>query len=162
MNAALALFLIEESIPIEKAKAIAAEATSEADIAFGILDALPGALTVAEARAVAARAPLVVDYGSGKAVPSKPDTTPRVRGPQVAGEHDTPQVVHGIYTPVVGDDGLTDAQRAALPHNGGVGLCPNCQQPKNSHLPGCARTSSNGFEPMDPKARTKDPLPPAV
>jgi hypothetical protein len=157
LNAELALFLIEQGIPLAKAKVIAAEATSAADIAFGILDALPGAMTVTEARELAARAPLVVDMRSGRAVPAKPE--PLGPQPVVLGEHDTPQVAHGTYSPVVGVDGLTDKQRAAL---GKVGLCPNCQQPKNDHLPGCARVSANGFEPMDPKARTKDPLPPAV
>jgi hypothetical protein len=56
------------------------------------------------------------------------------------------------YVPVQGPDGLTDKQRAAI---GGVGLCSNCQQPKNSHLPGCSVASG-----YDVKARTKDPLPP--
>lgn len=60
-------------------------------------------------------------------------------------------IVHKV--PVVGPDGLTDVQRAAVAS--GVGLCANCQQPKNRHLPGCARASGE-----DPKARTKDPLPP--
>lgn len=60
-----------------------------------------------------------------------------------------------VFTqPVIGPDGLTDKQRAAL---GTVGLCPNCQQPKDDHLPGCARASGE-----DPKARTKDRLSPAV
>lgn len=43
----------------------------------------------------------------------------------------------------------------------GQPLCPNCQQPTNDHLPGCARVGSNGFGPMDAKARTKSPLPAA-
>lgn len=60
-------------------------------------------------------------------------------------------VVHKV--PVVGPDGLTDRQREAVAS--GVGLCPNCQQPKNRHLPGCARASG-----YDSKAVTKDPLPP--
>jgi hypothetical protein len=162
LNAELALFLIEESIPIEKAKAIAAEATSVSDIALGIMDALPGALTVAEAKAIAERAPLVVDYGTGRAVPSRNDAPPQVRPRGEPGllEHDTKQVAHGVYTPVLGPDGLTDNQRAAMAR--GVGLCPNCQQPKTDHLPGCSRVSANGFEPVDPKAVTKDPLSPAV
>jgi hypothetical protein len=58
------------------------------------------------------------------------------------------------YVPVVGPDGLTDIQRAAV---GGVGLCPNCQQPNNRHLPGCARASGE-----DRKAVTKTALPPVV
>ena len=61
-------------------------------------------------------------------------------------------IVHKVS--VVGPDGLTDKQRAAV---GGVGLCQNCQQPNNSHLPGCARASKE-----DMRAVTKDPLPPAV
>ncbi len=54
---------------------------------------------------------------------------------------------------VLNANGLTAAQQAAL--DGGIGLCPNCQQPTNNHLPGCARASGE-----DPKARTKAPLPP--
>ncbi len=61
-------------------------------------------------------------------------------------------LVHRV--PIVGADGLTEKQRAAV---GGVGLCSNCQQPKNSHLPGCAQASGE-----DPRARTKDPLPPVA
>lgn len=61
-------------------------------------------------------------------------------------------VVHKV--PVVGPDGLTAKQRAAI---GGVGLCANCQQPNNGHLPGCAKESGE-----DKRAVTKDPLPPAV
>lgn len=57
------------------------------------------------------------------------------------------------HVPVVGADGLTDTQRNAVAS--GVGLCPNCQQPKNRHLPGCARASG-----YDQRAVTKDPLPP--
>lgn len=54
--------------------------------------------------------------------------------------------------PVVGSDGLTEAQRAAV---GNVGLCPNCQQPNTDHLPGCARRSGEA-----PRAVTSGPLPP--
>lgn len=60
--------------------------------------------------------------------------------------------VHRV--PVVGADGLTEKQRVAV---GSVGLCGNCQQPNNSHLPGCARASGE-----DKRAFTKDPLSPAV
>lgn len=58
-----------------------------------------------------------------------------------------------MTVPVRGPDGLTAAQRAAV--ESGIGLCPNCQQPTNDHLPGCARASGE-----DPKARTKSALPP--
>jgi hypothetical protein len=56
--------------------------------------------------------------------------------------------------PVVGADGLTDKQRAAV---GGVGLCANCQQPNNDHLPACAKASG-----LDKRAVTKEALPPSV
>jgi|GEM_PF-4697307 len=46
--------------------------------------------------------------------------------------------VHGTYVPIVGEDGLTDKQRSAV---GKQGLCQNCQQPKDDHLPGCAVAS---------------------
>lgn len=68
--------------------------------------------------------------------------------------HDTREAAYGTFTPVVGDDGLTDKQRAAV---GNVGLCPNCQQPNNDHLPGCARASGE-----DPRAVTKRGLSPSV
>jgi len=56
---------------------------------------------------------------------------------------------------VVGDDGLTDKQRIGAAT---VGLCPNCQQPTNDHLPGCARIPETG---SDSRAVTKQPLPPS-
>lgn len=70
----------------------------------------------------------------------------------VAPEQGDRAIVH--HVPVVGPDGLTDRQRAAV---GTVGLCPNCQQPKNAHAPGCAVASGE-----DPKARTANRLPPLV
>ena len=64
---------------------------------------------------------------------------------------------------VVGPDGLTDQQRLGAAT---VGLCPNCQQPVNAHLPACLRdTAKGGFEPSDASYRraiTDKPLPPAV
>ncbi len=60
--------------------------------------------------------------------------------------------LHGTYVPVKGADGMTDVQRAAL---GNVGLCSNCQQPNNDHLPGCAVASGE-----DRRAVTKSALPP--
>lgn len=54
---------------------------------------------------------------------------------------------------VLNANGLTAAQQAAV--DSGIGLCPNCQQPTNDHLPGCARASGE-----DPRARTKTALPP--
>jgi hypothetical protein len=148
VNADLALYLIEQGIPLDKAKVIAAEAVSNADIAFGVLEALPGAFTVAEAKVIAAEAPLVVDMASGKAEPSRYDSPPIVA---VEGTEERARV---LRVPVLGPDGLTDIQRDAV---GTVGLCPNCQQPKNRHLPACARASGE-----DPTARTKGRLPPAV
>ena len=61
------------------------------------------------------------------------------------------------YAPVLGIDGLTDKQRAATKNC--VGLCQNCQQPENDHLPGCARIPGMG---SDMRARTKAALPPAI
>lgn len=52
---------------------------------------------------------------------------------------------------------LTAKQQAAL--DGGIGLCPNCQQPTNDHIPGCARIAVGGMPPMDPRAVTRSPLP---
>lgn len=161
MNADLALYLIEKGIPLDKAKAIATEATNEADVAFGVLDALPGAMSVAEARELAANAPLAnlrvpVPLNSRQTQTQQETKSASIAIP----EHDTKQVAHGVYTPVLGPDGLTDGQRAAIAN--GVGLCPNCQQPKDNHLPGCARVGARGFEPVDPKAVTKDRLSPSV
>lgn len=51
-----------------------------------------------------------------------------------------------------GPDGLTPKQRAAV---GTIGLCPNCQQPRNDHVPGCSVASG-----YDVRAVTKTPLPP--
>lgn len=62
---------------------------------------------------------------------------------------------------VVGPDGLTDAQRVALAK--GVGLCPNCQQSNERHLPGCLRDPANGFTDKERgRAVTKAKLPPAA
>lgn len=147
MNAELALFLIEKGIPVAKAKDIAAEAVSLSDIALGIMDALPGAMSVAEAKEMASYAPLVVDMASGTPQPSRSDSAPVFRQPE---DGTARAVVHRVS--VVGPDGLTDVQRAAV---GTVGLCPNCQQPRTSHLPGCAVASGE-----NPRAVTKAPLPP--
>jgi len=87
----------------------------------------------------------------------------RRAGPQPADPNDLAESFAGLsdleravvhHVPVVGPDGLTAKQRAAV---GGVGLCANCQQPNNNHLPGCAKASGE-----DKRAVTKDPLPPAV
>lgn len=156
MNAELALYLVEQSIPLEKAKSMAAEATgSPADLALAILEALPGALSVAEALDMARAAPPVLVQSTAALKP--PRTGPRDFEPGLHAVGGNSEFVHGTYAPVVGSDGLTDAQRNAV---GTVGLCPNCQQPNNAHLPACARVGANGFEAVDPKARTKDPLPP--
>lgn len=149
MNADLALWLIERGVPVGEAKAIAETAVSQSDIALGLVDSL--GLPVAEAKAMAAEAPLVVDMATGKAQPSRPDPVPRAMAQ--TGALDDVEAVKPMRVPVVGADGLTDRQRAAIEK--GVALCPNCQQPVNSHLPGCARASGE-----DPKARTKTALPP--
>lgn len=73
--------------------------------------------------------------------------------PQRQAPAESRDFIHGTYVPVKGPDGLTDKQRAAL--QTGVGLCPNCQQPTNDHLPACARASGEV-----PKAVTKPALPP--
>lgn len=58
-----------------------------------------------------------------------------------------------------GADGLTASQRAGVER--GVGLCPNCQQPVDAHVPGCLRDPRNGFR-EDERSRvvTKSPLAP--
>jgi hypothetical protein len=52
-------------------------------------------------------------------------------------------------------DDLSEAQSAALAS--GIGLCPNCQQPNNDHLPGCARATGE-----DNRAVTKNKLTPVA
>lgn len=52
-------------------------------------------------------------------------------------------------------DDLSPAQIAAL--SDGRGLCPNCQQPTDDHLPGCARATGE-----DNKAITKNKLNPVA
>lgn len=60
---------------------------------------------------------------------------------------------------LVGPDGLTDKQRVGAAT---VGLCPNCQQPVNAHLPGCLRDPKGGFtEAERSRVVTKAPLPPS-
>jgi len=53
---------------------------------------------------------------------------------------------------------LMPAQQVALQR--GIPLCPNCQQPANDHLPGCARVEWNGWEAVDKRAVTKNKLSP--
>lgn len=156
MNAELALWLVEQGIDVSTARSVAAAATSPADIALALLDA--GLYdSVQAARDRASEAPLGV-----------PDIAPRLSReparvqtiidrvePKGVLEHDDAEHAFRVYAPVVGPDGLTDGQRAAV--QTGVGLCRNCQQPKTHHLPGCALHSGE-----DPKAVTKSPLPPAV
>lgn len=50
---------------------------------------------------------------------------------------------------------LSEAQAAAL--EAGIGLCPNCQQPNNDHLPACSRATG-----YDGKAITKNKLNPVA
>lgn len=60
-----------------------------------------------------------------------------------------------VAAPVAaGAVGLMAHQQDAIAN--GVGLCPNCQQPKNNHLPGCARATGE-----DATATTRAALPPA-
>lgn len=54
-----------------------------------------------------------------------------------------------------GSDGLTRRQRLGV--EAGVKLCPNCQNPKNDHLPGCSRIPGSG---TDRKAVTQATLAP--
>ena len=86
----------------------------------------------------------------------KPGLNPQQQ-PLVVGDEERATVLH---VPAVDAGGLTPRQRSAV--DGGVGLCPNCHEPNNDHLPGCSRMSVNGFAPMDPRAVTKDPLPPSA
>lgn len=50
---------------------------------------------------------------------------------------------------------LSEAQSAALAS--GIGLCPNCQQPNNDHLPACTRATG-----YDERAVTKNKLNPVA
>jgi hypothetical protein len=100
--------------------------------ALAAMVAVPAAL-----EAVPPVEPLVVHDASGQPV-------------RHIGPHNPAGVMR---VPVVGPDGLTNAQREALAKN--IPLCANCQQPTNDHLPGCAKASGE-----DPKARTKPPLAP--
>lgn len=158
MSAELVLFLVERDVPLAKAKAVAeAKATSVAELTLAMLD--QGEVPLSTARQWAEEC--IGFLGQAPAVKRQ---SPAVNAPTTGGGEefngkDDAEHAFRWIVPVVGPDGLTDKQRAAL---GNVGLCPNCQQPNNGHLPGCARTGSNGFEPMDPKARTKPPLPPAI
>lgn len=104
--------------------------------------------------------PVIVDY-QGRSlgeqpIVSVPGTVPAPQPKKGGGlEHDTAEVAHPIYVPATGPDGLTAKQRAAV--EAGVGLCSNCQQPKDDHLPSCAKASG-----MDKRAVTKGALPPAI
>lgn len=51
--------------------------------------------------------------------------------------------------------GISPLQQAAM--DKGIPLCPNCQQPVNHHLVGCARATGE-----NPKAVTKLPLTPVA
>lgn len=148
MNAELALWLVEQGIDVAHARSVADDATSPADIALALLDA--GLYdSVQAARDRASEAPLVLSPAQvGAAVHA-------IIEKKGVLEHDDAEHAFRVYAPVVGPDGLTDGQRAAV--QAGVGLCRNCQQPKTHHLPGCALHSGE-----DPKAVTKSPLPPAV
>jgi hypothetical protein len=58
-----------------------------------------------------------------------------------------------------GPNGMTARQQAGLDR--GVGLCPNCQQPADDHIPGCLRDPRNGFRPEEQqRAVTKGTMSP--
>ena len=96
----------------------------------------------------AKQAPVAGFQHAGQPVTGAPETF------QVRGESD--EVAAKFLQRAVGADGLTDSQRAGVTR--GIPLCPNCQQPTNDHLPGCARIPELG---TDPRAVTKAPLPPS-
>ena len=145
MNADLVLFLIEHDMPLDKAKAVAgSEPASVAELALALIE---NGVIISMARELAEGAPL---QPSAKLKPQNEALPPAVQTALQTGSEPPP--IRARYVPVVGPDGLTDKQRDAV---GNVGLCPNCQQPRNSHLPGCAVASGEA-----PRAITKDPLPP--
>jgi hypothetical protein len=55
-----------------------------------------------------------------------------------------------------GQNGLTLTQQRGIDR--GASLCPNCHEPEDDHLPGCARTPGIG---SNFRAKTKATLPPA-
>jgi len=103
-----------------------------------------------EANADLFSAPAIVP--SGKVVPLGGDPLSPYAVVAAEGSDERARVLH---VPVVGADGLTDKQRAAV---GTVGLCPNCQQPKNDHQVGCSRIDPS----YDSKSVTKGTLPPST
>jgi hypothetical protein len=157
MNAELVLYLMEQDISLDAAKAVAeTNPKSVPELAIALIEHV--GLNVGAARDIANEAPLRQPLTRNDIPPDNAAPDPSTLGPRKS--YDTEAVVHGTYVPVTGADGLTDAQRNALQR--GIGLCPNCQQPKDDHLPGCARVAQGGMSPMDPRAVTKPKLPPVL
>lgn len=147
MNAELVLYLFDQGLTIAAARKVAeTEPANVPELTLALIEF--GEVTLATARGMAEEAPLT---------PSKPVIKPQNASlppaVQTALQADAP--IRPRYVPVVDADGLTAKQRAALDR--GVGLCANCQQPRNAHLPGCSVASGE-----NPRAITKDRLPPAV
>jgi len=149
MSAELILYLIEQGIPLHKAKEVEAqEPQSTPELVLALIEFAD--VAISDARGFAEGAPPLTNRPV-RVKPQNENLPPAVQTALQEGD----DFVKPRYVPVVGADGLTDKQRAAV--QSGVGLCPNCQQPKNAHLPGCARQSGE-----DARAVTHDPLPPAV
>lgn len=149
MNAELVLYLMEAGLPMDVAKDVAGDVAgnggSWGELALAILTRAD--MTVARATELAKAAPL---EPSKKLKPQNEGLPPAV---QTALQADGDAPIRPRYVPVLDADGLTAKQRAALDR--GIGLCANCQQPRNAHLPGCSVASGE-----NPRAITKDRLPP--
>lgn len=151
-NADLIVYLIEQGITLQNAKAVDEQnPTTVPELVLALIEYAEVAL--GDARIFAVGAPL---SPVAKAV-RQPQQEPLIGDFKTAedGAVNPRNPANVQRVAVVGPDGLTDIQRSALQAN--IPLCANCQQPVNFHLPGCARASGE-----DPKARTKSPLPPAV
>lgn len=155
-NAELVLYLIEQGITLANAKAVAEQnPKSVPELVLALIEYAE--VAISDARVFAEEAPLNHFVAAKEPVRG---VIGQLEDERERRSYDTEAVVHGTYVPVVGADGLTDAQRNALQR--GIGLCPNCQQPKDDHLPGCARVANGGMPPMDPRAVTKAKLPPVL
>lgn len=144
MNAELALWLVEQGLDLPSAKAAAAEPQSEAGLALLLVEWGAG---VGDAKALAKLAPL----------PAPPQNV-RIRAdfaePGTPGPIEDEDAIRPARVAPRKPGDLMPHQQAAL--DSGIGLCPNCQQPKNNHLPLC--TIATG---IDSRAVTKSALPPA-
>lgn len=155
MNAELVLYLMECGLGLTEAKDVAEQpASNAAELALTLIEV---GHTLTDARRIAADAPLVTG----------PDPSKLVRQSGLAGTEVGQQL-----SEVAPDAPLRPAPVAPgrpgdiMPHvrraiERGTALCPNCQQPSDDHLPGCSRVSSNFLPPVDGRAVTKGPLPPA-